>query len=135
MFLFLILSACSQSEGDKIQKYLDEKTSYDISTALREGVLTIEVPMIDHIETWNKEGQMDVNLETIILLEAVKGYPREKLDLFNEVNFHFNTIDKNKNVAEIKTKIDTIMETNWGEVDIHEVPQTVDNYKFNGTTN
>jgi hypothetical protein len=131
---FLILSACSQSEEYKVQKYLDEKTSYAISTVFRDGILNIEVPMIDQASTWNKDGQMDVNLETIILLEGVKRYPREDLDLIKEVNLHYITRETNKSVAEIKAKSDTFMETNWEDLDNHEVPQTVDYYNFNSKT-
>jgi hypothetical protein len=134
MFLCLILSACSQSEEDKIQKYLDDKTSYDISTVFEDGVLNIEVPMIDQAGTWNKDGQMDVNLETIILLEAVKRYPRKDLDLIKEVNIQFITRETNKVVAEIHAKSDMFMETNWADVDNPEVPQIVDEYNFNGKT-
>ncbi|KGX84172.1 hypothetical protein [Pontibacillus marinus] len=132
MFLFLILSACSQSEEDKIQKYLDDKTSYDISTVFKDGVLNIEVPMIDQAGTWNKDGQMDVNRETIILLEAVKRYPREDLDLIKEANIQFMTRETNKVVAKIHAKSETFMETNWSDVDNPEVSQIVDEYNFNG---
>lgn len=134
MFLFLILSACSQSEEDKIQKYLDDKTSYDILTVFEEGVLSIKVPMIDQAGTWNKDGQMDVNLETIILLEAVKRYPREELDLIKDVNIQFMTRETNKVVAKIHAKSDTFMKTNWSDVDNPEVSQIVDEYNFNGQT-
>ncbi|MGP4106523.1 hypothetical protein [Virgibacillus sp. L01] len=134
MFLCLILSACSQSEEDEIQKYLDDNTSYDISAVFEDGVLNIEVPMIDQAGTWNKDGQMDVNLETIILLEAVKSYPREDMDLIKEVNIHFIIRETSEVVAEIHAKNDAFMETNWGDVDNPEVPKTVDEYHFNAKT-
>jgi hypothetical protein len=90
--------------------------------------------MLDEAGTWNEAGQMDVNLETIILLETVKRYPRKELDLFKDVNLRFITKETNKIVAEVNAKSDTFMETDWGEIDNHEVPQIVEHYKFNGAS-
>ncbi|MEH7379995.1 hypothetical protein V7138_05890 [Bacillus sp. JJ1533] len=66
----LILSACSQGEDDKLNEYLNEATSYDISTEFNDGVINIDIPMVDAEEE-------DVQYESLILISAVKSYPRD----------------------------------------------------------
>ena len=55
--------------------------------------------------------------------------------MYKEVNLYFVTRETNKNVAEINANNDTLLETNWIEVDSHELPQIVDGYKFYGVSN
>ena len=126
--LTLLLSACTKSEEEKIQVYLEEISFYDILIEFTDGELNIEVLMLDHADTWNSQGQLDVHVETKKILEAVKSYS----ELVKEVNLDFITRDLDKTVAEIKANHDTVMETNWEEVASLELPKIVDGYKFYG---
>lgn len=132
LVLMIGLSACSQSQEEKLHEYLDESTSYSITSEFNNGVLNIEIPMLDEEKTWNEDGVLAVQLETMILLHAVKTYPREKVNLFEEVNLRYITKETNKIVAEIQVKGSTLMDTNWGNLDTNEVPKYVDDYTFKG---
>ncbi|WEG18881.1 hypothetical protein PQ478_10450 [Alkalihalophilus pseudofirmus] len=135
----LMLSACYQSEEEKIQAYLKEnsKNFYDFSVVdFADGELNIEVKMLPNSETWsNEDAEFYVGVETKASLEAVKDYSKEHLDVVKEVNIYFVTRESNKTVAEINANNDTIVETNWLEVTNQEFPQIVDGYKFYSVSN
>jgi hypothetical protein len=120
----LMLSACSQSEEDKLNEYLNEATSYDISTEFNDGIVDIEIPMVNIREDF-------VQNETRILIIAIKSYPREQLNLFDEVNLHFFEKDTDKTVAEVQVKGNTLMETNWNNlISYTDIPYNVNNYDY-----
>ena len=120
----LMLSACSRGEDDKLNEYLNEETSYDISTKYNVGVVNIDIPMVNI-------GEEDVQNETLILITAVKSYPREKLNLFDEVNLHFFEKDTEKTVAEVQVKGNTLMETDWKNLrSFTDIPDHVDSYDY-----
>lgn len=120
----LMLSACSQSEEDKLNVYLNEETSYDISTKLNDGVVNIDIPIVN-IEEEN------VQYETLNLIIAVKSYPREKLNLLDEVNLHFFEKNTDKTVAEVQVKGNKLMETDWKNLrSFTDIPDNVDSYDY-----
>ncbi|MEH7379179.1 hypothetical protein V7138_01655 [Bacillus sp. JJ1533] len=120
----LMLSACTQGEEDKLNEYLNEETPYDISTEFNDGVVNIDIPMVNIEEE-------DVQYEIHILIIAVKSYPREKLNLFDEVNLHFFEKDTNKTVAEVQVKGNTLMETDWKNLrSFTDIPANVDSYDY-----
>jgi uncharacterized lipoprotein len=120
----LMLSACSQVEEDKLNENLNEETSYDISTEFNDGVVNIDIPMVNI-------GEEDVQNETLILIKAVKSYPREKLNLFDEVNLHFFEKNTDKTVAEVQVKGNTLMETDWKNLrSFTDIPDNVDSYDY-----
>ncbi|MEI4771895.1 hypothetical protein WAX74_20040 [Psychrobacillus sp. FJAT-51614] len=129
----LMLSACSQSEEEKIRVHLEDYSFYDILVDLTDGGLNIEVQMFETSD--NDMAQVDVVVETKALLEAVKKYSEVNLDVIKEVNLYFVTRETNITVAEINANIDTISGTNWNELDRYELPQIVDGYKFYGVSN
>lgn len=143
MFMLLLLSftfmlsACAQSEEEKIQDYLETKalTFYHFLVVdFTDGKLNIEVQMYDPPDTWsNDEAQTDVVVESKELLEAVQHYSKEHLGVVKEANLSFITIKSRKTVAEINANNDTILETNWRKVSSQEFSQLVDGYKFYGT--
>lgn len=134
----LTLSACNQSEEEKIQAYLKDKSQnfYDFLVVdFTEGELNIEFKMHPHSETWNNDDvEFDVAVETKAFLEAVKSYSKEQLDVVKDVNLYFVTRESNKTVAEINANNETILETNWLEVSNQEFLQIVDGYKFYGAS-
>ncbi|MCM3711523.1 hypothetical protein [Sporosarcina luteola] len=136
-FTFM-LSACSQSEEEKTQVYLENNalTFYHFLVVdFTDGELNIEVQMFDTSDTWsNKNPEFDVAVETKILLEAVKKYSKEHEDILKEVKLYFVS-ESNRTVAEINANNDTLLENNWSELDADEIPQTVDGYKFYGFSN
>lgn len=135
----LTLSACTQSEEEKIQVYLKDKSGnfYDFLVVdFTDGELNIEFKMLPNSETWsNDDAEFDVAVETKASLEAVKSYSKEHLGVVKEVNLYFVTRESNKTVAEINANNDTILEINWKEVSNQEFPQIVDGYKFYGVSN
>ncbi|MDH4616477.1 hypothetical protein [Brevibacillus sp. AY1] len=130
--LMIGLSACSQSQEEKLLEYLDESTSYNIISEFNNGVLNIEIPLLDEEKTWSQDGELHIQLETKILLDAVKKSPRKELNLFEEVNLHYITKETSKIVAEIQVKGSTLMDTDWENLDTNEVPKYVDHYTFKG---
>jgi hypothetical protein len=78
--------------------------------------------MLDEAGTWNEAGQMDVNLETIILLETVKRYPRKELDLFKDVNYNGPKI--------LDTKKGDVKVGLWDEKDILQSSSLKSYWKF-----
>lgn len=136
--LTLMLSACTQSEEEKIQVYLKEKSKnfYDFSVVdFADGELNIEIKMLPNSETWsNDDAEFDVGVESKTSLEAVKYYSKEHLGVIKEANLYFVTRESNKTVAEINANNDTIVETSWLEVTNQEFPQIVDGYKFYGVS-
>lgn len=139
MTFILTLSACTQSEEEKIQVYLkdESKNFYEFLVAdFTDGELNIEVKMLPNSETWsNDDAEFDVAVEAKAALEAVKTYSKEHLDIVKEVNLYFVTRESNKTVAEINANNETILETNWLEVSNQEFLQIVDSYKFYGVSN
>ncbi|MCM3745141.1 hypothetical protein M3193_13455 [Sporosarcina luteola] len=135
----LMLSACSQTEEEKIQVYLENKSTnfYDFSVVdITDGKLNIEVKMLSNSDTRSSEDvEFDVRVETKASLEAVKHYSKEHLDVVKEVNLYFVTRESNKTVAEINASNDTILGTNWRDLDNNELPQIVDGYKYYGVSN
>jgi hypothetical protein len=128
----LMLSACAPSQEEKIQGYLDEQTSYGITSEFDNGVLNIKILMSDEENTWNENGERAVQSESKLLLQAVKAFPREEPDLFSQVNLLFMTDETNKIVAEIHVEGSALLETDWTVLDPNEVPQYVDAYSFYG---
>ncbi|NEU32094.1 hypothetical protein GN156_15155 [bacterium LRH843] len=131
--VILLLSACSQSEEEKIRAYLEDYSFYDILIDFKEGELNIEVQMFEPED--NDIAQLDVVVETKALLESVKKYSNEHLNLIKEVNLYFITRETNEIVAEINANNSTILGTTWVELDRYDLPQIVDGYKFYGVSN
>lgn len=130
--LIIVLSACSQSQEEKLHGYLDGHTSYKITSEFNNGVLNIEIPMLDEEKTWNEDGELAVQLESLILLDAIKKFPREEINLFEEIDLHYITKETKKIVAEIHVKGSALMDTDWNSLDTNEVPKFVDYYTFKG---
>jgi len=130
-FTFM-LSACTQSEEEKMRIHLEDYSFYDILVNFTDGGLNIEVQMFETSD--NDKAQVDVVVETKALLEAVKKYSKVNLGVIREVNLYFVTRETNITVAEINANIDTISGTNWNELDRYELPQIVDGYKFYGVS-
>ncbi|PIC67614.1 hypothetical protein CSV71_10485 [Sporosarcina sp. P21c] len=134
----LTLSACTQREEEKIQAYLKDKSQnfYDFLVVdFTVGELNIEFKMLPHSETLNNDDlEFDVAVETKALLEAIKSYSKEHLDVVKDVNIYFITRESNKTVAEINANNGTLLENNWLEVSNQEFLQIVDGYKFYGAS-
>lgn len=130
-FTFM-LSACTQSEEEKIRVHLEDYSFYDILVDFTDGGLNIEVQMFETSN--NDKALVDVVVETKALLEAVKKYSEVNLEVIKEVNLYFVTRETNITVAEINANIDTISGTKWNELDKYELPQIVDGYKFYGVS-
>lgn len=135
----LTLSACTQSEEEKMQVYLKDKSQnfYDFSVIdFTDGKLNIEFRMLPGAETWgDNDAEFEIAVETKASLEAVKGYAKEHSDKVEEANLYFVTRESNKTVAEINAKHDTIQNTKWLELNYQEFLQIVDDYKFYGVSN
>ena len=134
----LMLCACTQSEEEKIQVYLKDKSKnfYDFSVVdFADGELNIEVKMLPNSETWsNYDAELDVGVESKPSLEAVNYYSKEHLGVVKQANIFFVTRESNKTVEEINANNDTIVETSWLEVTNQEFPRIVDGYKFYGVS-
>ena len=135
----LLLSACSHSEEEKIQVYLEKNSEafyHFLVVDYTDGILNIEFKMLANSETWSNEAvESDLNIETKAILETVKKYSEGHLDAVKEVNIYFVTRESNKTVAEIYANNDTLLETNWLELDRNELSHIVDGYKFYGVSN
>ncbi len=135
----LLLSACAHNEEEKIQVYLDKNSEVFykfLVVDFTEGKLNIEVKMLPNSETWSNEAtEIDLNIETKAILEAVKKYSEEHLDAVKEVYIYFVTLESNKTVAEINVNNNTVLGNNWLELDRLELSQIVDSYKFHGVSN
>lgn len=132
--LALLLSACSQSEEEKIQEYLnaDSRNFYAFSIVdFRDGNLNMEYKMLPNFETMsNDEAEFDVRFETKQALETIADYSKEHSVVVEEVNLSFVTRESNKKVAEIRVKKNTLAETKWSEVSNQALPPILDEYKF-----
>ncbi|MBO0603550.1 hypothetical protein I2483_17945 [Sporosarcina sp. E16_3] len=133
------LAACTQSEEEKIQAYLKDKSEifYHFSVVdFTDEKLNIEFTMLPNSETWsNDAAESDVSIETKASLEAIKNYSKKYLGVIKEVNLYFVMRETNKVVAEINANNDTILETDWKDVSNRELSQIVDGYKFYGVSN
>lgn len=124
LFILFFLVGCSQNDYSSLENYLDEASSFDIQTKFIEGKLDIQIPMVNTDEE-------SVQHETLILILAVKSYPRENTELFKEINLNY--IDKNTNdsIAKVKVTGETLMKTDWGNLgSFSDIPKTVDFYNF-----
>lgn len=135
----LLLSACIQSEEEKIQTYLRKNSNiiYHFSVVdFSEGKLNIELIMIANSETGSNEAvEFNVSIETKATLEAVKKYSEKHKNAVKEVNIYFVTRESNETVAEINVGNDTLLKTSWLELGRYELTEIVDGYKFHGVSN
>ena len=128
----LMLSACSQTEEEKIRVQVEDYSFYDNLVDFRDGELNIEVQMPETPDIDN--AQLTVVVETKALLEAVKIYSKENPDVIKEVNLYFVNRETNSTIAEISANNNTISENIWSKLDRYELPQIVDGYKFYGVS-
>lgn len=130
----LLLSACGQSEEEKIQEYLDanSRNFYEFSVVdFTDGNLNMELKMLPNFETMsNDEAEFDVRFETKQALEAIDNYSKEHSVVVEEVDLSFVTRETNRTVGEIRVNKDTLSETKWSEVSNQALPPTLDEYKF-----
>lgn len=135
----LLLSACGQSQEEKLQVYLKENSRnfYDLLVVdFIDGEVKIEIKMLPDSESWsNDDAEFDVRLETKSALEAIQKYSNENTGvMIKEANLYFVTRESNKTVAEINVTYDTIMETEWMPVTYQEFLPIIDVYKFYGVS-
>jgi hypothetical protein len=123
----LVLSACSQSEEEKIIEHMKSSMDYSIkgiSTKFNDGVINIEVPMVNIREDF-------VQHQTFVTIHVLKEYPRENIELFKEINFRYFVEGTKTTVAEVKVKGETLMETDWNSLrSFMDIPKYVDHYDF-----
>lgn len=124
ILILLFLSGCSQSDTNGMKEYLDDSTSYDIDAQFNDEILTIEIPMENIREDF-------VQNETRILLQAIKSYPGEEVNIFKEIKFSYYEKDTKKPVADIKISGENLLKYDWEQLDsISEIPEKVDTYYY-----
>lgn len=118
----------SMSKQSPLEAHIDKATDFDIvSLEDNQGDVTFDLETLD-TEHWTREDFF--RLETRILLDVIKHFPREDLSYFKKITIRGITEKTNRVFYTVSVSGDTLIQNNWAEMETFEVPKYVDNYSY-----
>lgn len=134
--LTLFLSACIQSKEERMWSYIIKNSDFVEKFSVVDFTnqkLNIEVRLSPFYETQNNDSvELNINTQTQFLLDALKTYSEEHKNAIKEVNIYFVSNKSQDMVTEIGISSNTLLKSNWLDLDKYKLSQFVDSYKFNG---
>jgi len=118
----------SMSDDSPLYKHIDKSTDFDIlSLEDNEGNVTLDLETLD-TEHWTREDFFQ--LETRILLDAIKHFPRQEQNYFKKITIRAITEKTERVFYTVSVNGDTLMKNDWTKIESFEVPYYAGDYYY-----